>query len=93
MKLAALPLVALFACAGTMRSPSVAARTDCGPQTEPMTARHGAEVRSGPESNARVLSILAADTPVCGSSIGSIFGFHRVTLPDGTIGFVADSSL
>jgi hypothetical protein len=93
MRLAALPLVVLFACAGTMRTPTVAARTDCGPATEPMTARHGTEVRSGPESNARVLSVLKADTAVCGSSIGAIFGFRRVTLPDGSIGFVAESSL
>jgi hypothetical protein len=94
MKLAALPLVALFAfgCA-TAGQPPAGARNDCGARMGPLTLRSGTEVRNAPESGAVVKTTLTASTPVCASTEGPVFGFRRVKLPDGTIGFVNESGL
>jgi hypothetical protein len=94
MKLAALPLVALFAfgCA-TAGQPPAAARNDCGARMEPVTLRAGTEVRNSPESSATEKSTLTASTPACASTENPIYGFRRVKLPDGSIAYVNDHAL
>jgi hypothetical protein len=94
MKLAALPLVALFAfgCA-TKGQPPAGARNDCGPRMEPLTLPSGTEVRNAPMSSATMKNTLTADTKVCASIDAALYGFRRLRMPDGSTAYVNESNL
>ena len=95
MKLAALPLAALFAfgCATAGQPPAAGARNDCGANMEPLTLPAGIEVRNTPESSATKKSTVAESTKVCASTDAAMYGFRRVKMPDGSTAYVNENSL
>lgn len=72
-------------------SPS-AATGDCGPMMS-MHAGRGAVVLSAPDSTANSIATLQEGTALCASKESRGFGFRRVRLADGRIGFVDEQNL
>jgi hypothetical protein len=93
MKLAVLSLLVFFGCATAMQPTATGARADCSGEMESRTLSRGTQVRDSPDQTAQLVSTLAADTPACASIASVGFGFRRVKLPDGSSGYVSESSL
>ena len=92
--LLALPLLLAFACAGpsTATTPSTASGQSCGSMIPAVIYRNG-QILAGPDSGHTVLATVKENTPVCASPDPQAFGFRKVKLVDGSIGYVADSSI
>jgi len=92
--LLALPLLLAFACAGpsTATTSSTANGQTCGSMI-PAVIYKNSQVFAGPDSSYKVLATVNEDTRVCANSESQAFGFRKVKLADGSIGYVADSSI
>ncbi|MGZ6124939.1 MAG: hypothetical protein ACXWLR_08260 [Myxococcales bacterium] len=91
----ALPLALSFACSGMSSSTtpsSAAASQSCG-QMLPAVAYRGSAVFAVPDSSTGPVSTLSEDTPVCASPDLQGFGFRKIKLANGNIGYVTESSL
>ena len=65
---------------------------DCGPMVAAHAGR-GAVVLSAPDSTANSIATLQEGTAVCASKEARGFGFRRVRLADGRMGFVDEQNL
>lgn len=65
---------------------------DCGPMVAAHAGR-GAVVLSAPDSTANSIATLQEGTTLCASKESRGFGFRRVRLADGRIGFVDEQNL
>jgi guanyl-specific ribonuclease Sa len=101
MRLALISLSFVFAAAcATGRSvdetsgPAASASSsgDCGPMTAAHAGR-GAVVLSAPDSTANSIATLQEGTAICASKDSRGFGFRRVRLPDGRIGYIDEQNI
>lgn len=65
---------------------------DCGPMVAAHAAR-GAIVLDAPDSTASSIATLQEGTAVCASKESRGFGFRRVRLADGRVGYVDEQNL
>jgi hypothetical protein len=65
---------------------------DCGAMVPAVAAAH-TDVRTAPDPTSNNLVTLSSATPVCAASNTSGFGYRRVQLADGRIGFVDETAL
>ena len=96
----ALTLALASACAGTSASRDTGGATSarlsgqsCAAPLVSSVAHRGTELYAAPDTNSAVVGTLKNDTPVCAEAVSEGFGFRRVKLNDGRIGFVAEQSI
>jgi hypothetical protein len=65
---------------------------DCGAMVPAVAAAH-TDVRTSPDPTSNNVVTLSTATPVCAASSSSGFGYRRVQLADGRVGYIDETQL
>ena len=99
--LAAIAVSSALACASTSSTSSpVAASSDqarssgqCASGMRPAVVERDTDVYAGPDSTSAVVGSVGNSAKVCAEATASGYGFRRVQMPNGRVGFVEESNV
>jgi len=92
--LAAVALTSALACASTSSASSgsqTASAQGCSGQQVAAVVDRVSEVYSNPDSTSQVVGTVGNSTKVCADANSSGYGFRRIKLADGSVGYMRDN--